>query len=209
MASQSTDAVLSPAKLAHFVLRTAQFKPMVAFYKTVLGAHAVHETEELAFLTYDDEHHRIAIVQVPNDRKPDRRATGLDHIAFTFNSLPDLLTAYKQRKAHGVVPEWSVNHGPTISFYYVDPDGNRIETQVDCFETPEEATAYMASPDIVRNPIGADIDPEDLLRRLESGEPESEIMKRADVGTRGLDSVPGMATSAAGERSLEPVRGSA
>lgn len=42
------------------------------------------------------------------------------------------------------------NHGPTTSLYYRDPDGNQIETQVDNFETAEEATAFMNSPELRR-----------------------------------------------------------
>jgi len=181
--------VLSPARLAHVVLRTPNYKPMVAFYKTFLGAHATHEDGTLAFLTYDDEHHRIAIVAIPGCAEKVRNSAGLEHIAFTFNNLRDLTTAYKQRKARGILPVWCINHGPTTSMYYQDPDGNQLETQVDNFDTAEEASAYMARA-LSENPIGVDFDPEDLIRRLESGESEAELKKRPDIGPRGIDSIP-------------------
>jgi hypothetical protein len=38
----------------------------------------------------------------------DGSTTGLEHIAFTFDSLKDLCTAYKQRKEHGIIPGWCV-----------------------------------------------------------------------------------------------------
>lgn len=38
-----------------------------------------------------------------------------------------------------------VNHGPTTSIYYRDPDGNDIETQVDNFDTTAEADEFFAS----------------------------------------------------------------
>lgn len=193
LSSPGTEVTVSPVKLAHVVLKTraSQFKAMVSFYKTFLSAHAVHENEFMSFLTYDSEHHRIAIVALPNIISPPvRSASGLMHIAFTFSSLTDLALAYKQRKANGMEPYWCVNHGPTTSLYYRDPDGNEVETQVDNFEDPEEATRMMESAEFRENGIGADFDPEELCRKLESGEDEEIIKKRANVGKRGPESVP-------------------
>ena len=51
---------ISPAKFAHFVLRTGQFEKMITWYETVLGARIVFRDERLCFLSYDDEHHRLA-----------------------------------------------------------------------------------------------------------------------------------------------------
>ncbi|KAI0895659.1 Glyoxalase/Bleomycin resistance protein/Dihydroxybiphenyl dioxygenase [Annulohypoxylon nitens] len=182
--------VISPSSMAHIVLRTGRFKSMVEFYKSLLGAHVVAETTVMAFLTYDEEHHRIAIRAVPGCGDIVRASAGLDHIAFTFDSLNDLAAAYLQRKARGILPVWSVNHGPTTSIYYQDPDGNVIETQVDNFDTVEEATEYMMGPELAENPFGVDFDPEDLVKRLKSGEPEADIKKRANIGPRGIEDVP-------------------
>ncbi|KAI1806518.1 Glyoxalase/Bleomycin resistance protein/Dihydroxybiphenyl dioxygenase [Daldinia bambusicola] len=182
--------VLSPARLAHVVLRTPELKPMLEFYKTFLGAHVVAGNESISFLTYDDEHHRIAIVEVPSCGDKNRMSAGLDHISFTFETLDDLTTAYQQRKAHGILPVWCVNHGPTTSMYYQDPDGNILETQVDNFSTAEESIEFMVSPEFAENPIGADFDPEELIRRLKSGALEKELIKRPVIGPRGLEGSP-------------------
>ncbi|KAI1774505.1 Glyoxalase/Bleomycin resistance protein/Dihydroxybiphenyl dioxygenase [Hypoxylon cercidicola] len=182
--------VLSPARLTHVLLRTARFRPLVEFYKALLGAHVVLETSELAFLTYDDEHHRIAIAAFPDCGDRVRSGAGLEHIAFSFDSLGDLVTSYRQRKARGILPLWCVNHGPTTSMYYQDPDGNQVEMQVSSFDTAEEATACMMSPDVAQNPWGVDFDPDELMRRLESGEPEADIKKRPKSGPRHLDEIP-------------------
>ena len=77
-----------------------------------------------------------------------------------------------------------------MSMYYRDPNGNHIEIQADVFETAEEATQYMSGPEYGENPLGADFDPEDILRRLNNGEDEKSLMKRPNVGPRGLDTVP-------------------
>lgn len=57
--------VLRPTRLAHVVLKTPNFTSMVAWYKPILGAHASSENPGLSFLTYDDEHHRVAIGNFP------------------------------------------------------------------------------------------------------------------------------------------------
>lgn len=178
--------VKSPSKLAHVVLRTNNFGPMVQFYRTFLGAQVIYENEMLAFLSYDDEHHRIAIVQVPGTQTKITTSCGLEHIAFTFDSLSDLLLAYRQRKQKGILPLWPVNHGPTTSIYYQDPDGNQIETQVDNFRDADKATMFMKSKEFAENPIGVDFDPEDMIRRLMQGEAEETLQKRAGIGPRGL-----------------------
>ncbi|KAI1502558.1 Glyoxalase/Bleomycin resistance protein/Dihydroxybiphenyl dioxygenase [Biscogniauxia marginata] len=182
--------VLSPAYMAHVVLRTPRFKQMVAFYKAFLGAYATYENDIMSFLTYDEEHHRIAIAAFPDCGDKVLTSAGLEHIAFAFRNLNDLTTAYNQRKARGIAPAWSINHGPTTSIYYQDPDGNMLETQVDNFDTNEQANEFMASREFAENPIGVDFDPEDLIRRLKSGEPEAEIKKRPNIGPRGLHDLP-------------------
>lgn len=178
--------VKSPIKLAHVVLRTNNFANMVEYYKTFLGAEVIYKNEFLAFLTYDEEHHRIAIAGVPGTKGKDIESSGLEHIAFSFASLGDLLLTYRQRKQKGINPVWPVNHGPTTSIYYRDPDRNMIETQVDNFESPDEATDFMNSELFSENPIGTDFDPEDLIKRLQSGVSEAELKKRIEIGPRGL-----------------------
>lgn len=71
--------------------------------------------------------------------------------------------------------------------YYRDPDGNMIETQVDNFDTAEEATQSMLSEDFQKNSFGVDYDPDELYRRVESGEDEASIKKQVDVKRRGIE----------------------
>ena len=184
-----TSKVLSPSKLAHVVLRTNHLDTMVKFYKDFLGAEAIYENEMLTFLTYDDEHHRIAIISIPGTKNKDKETCGLEHVAFTFPNLSDLLLAYRQRLQKGIKPFWPVNHGPTTSIYYKDPDGNMLETQVDNFHTPYEATVFMASQKFAENPYGVDFDPEELLARLVRGESEADLKKRPDIGPRSLPAI--------------------
>jgi catechol-2,3-dioxygenase len=178
------DKVTSPATLAHVVLRTANFKPMVDFYTKFLGGSITYGNDFIAFITYDEEHHRIAILNVPGTGPKQSKSSGLEHIAFTFPTLHALLLAYRQRKQVGIDPVWTVNHGPTTSIYYKDPDRNMLETQVDNFDTVEAANVFMSSPQFAENPIGTDVDPEDLIRKLRNGESEESLKKRVEIGAR-------------------------
>ncbi|KEF53909.1 uncharacterized protein A1O9_10311 [Exophiala aquamarina CBS 119918] len=176
--------VKSPSKLAHVVFRTNNYQKMREYYKTFLGADVSYENDVLCFLRYDDEHHRIAIIGLPNTKPKVHDSSGLHHTAFTFETLDDLMQSYQQRKSLGIEPSWCVNHGPTTSIYYTDPDGNQIETQVDNFDTNEEANAFMASSYFAENPIGTDFDPEEFITRLAAGEDDKILKRRVEMGPR-------------------------
>lgn len=142
------------------------------------------EPDRAAFLRYGEEHHRIGILKFDNLALPGQPAPGLEHVAFTFDNLQDLVTAYEQCKAYGIRPAICLNHGPTASMYYMDPDTNRLQSPVDNFESAEEATAFITSASFRENPVGVDLDPEELARRVRSGEDDASIKKQADIGPR-------------------------
>jgi catechol 2,3-dioxygenase-like lactoylglutathione lyase family enzyme len=167
-----------PAKLAHVVRRTSRFAEMVRWYETVFGAKVVHSDGMLAFLTYDDEHHRFAIAALPGLEDPQPMAAGTDHVAFTHADLGDLLHTYARLKREGIEPFWCINHGPTTSMYYRDPDGLPVELQIDNFATMDEAHAYFTGPDFAENPIGVIFDPEQLIRDYEAGLAFDDLVRR-------------------------------
>jgi len=170
---------LPPAKLAHVVRRTSRFDEMLHWYQVVLGAEIVHADAMLAFLTYDDEHHRLAIAHIPGLEDQPALAAGTDHVAFTHADLGDLLYTYVRLEREGIEPYWCINHGPTTSMYYKDPDGNGIELQVDNFPTTEDTNRWMRSGDFAENPIGVLFDPRELLARFRAGEPIEQLVARA------------------------------
>jgi catechol-2,3-dioxygenase len=173
--------VRSPRRLAHIALRTNRLQELVNWYGKVLGARVAHASDKVAFLTYDDEHHRIALIALHD--YPPRDETirvGYYHTAFAYDSLADMLGNFVRLRALGIVPYRSINHGPTVSFYYADPDGNQIELQVDSFPDAEAANAWMRSDAFKRNPIGIDFDPDEMLEKLRAGVPEVELMRRPD-----------------------------
>ena len=75
---------ISPVKFAHVVYRTRRFDEMLRWYETVFGATVQYQNPGLAFLTYDDEHHRFAFANMslfqPDGTETERQgAIGADH----------------------------------------------------------------------------------------------------------------------------------
>jgi len=168
----ATTQRIAPQKFAHMVLKTANFDAVIAWYATVLQARVAFRNDFIAFLTYDDEHHRVAVINNPGSPAPDPAAAGVHHIAYTYAGLGELLSTYRRLKATGI------DHGPTISMYYRDPDGLRVELQIDVFATMDEAHAYLTGPDFAANPIGVIFDPEQLIRDYEAGRAFDDLVRR-------------------------------
>lgn len=171
-----------PSLFAHVVYRTRRFADMVDWYKLVFGAEVHHQNPAMAFLSYDDEHHRFAFVDLnvvrPDETEQDKQGlVGVDHVAYTYASLEDLLVTYERLKAQGVTPYWCVHHGITASMYFKDPDGNQMEFQVDCFDSSDTARDYMQGPRMDANPVGVEYDPEEWLAKMRAGVPMSELLE--------------------------------
>lgn len=191
----------APTKLAHLVFKTPRLEQMLDWYSIVLDAVVVFANHRMAFLTYDEEHHRIALMRVPRVVrlpavlwKTHRKIFGFDHAAFAYARLEDLLATYRRLADAGIEPVWCINHGPTTSMYYEDPDGNRIELQVDNFATKEELMDWMAGGQFADNPIGVEFDPDVLQRRLKSGTPVAELVQRGSAPPRGRAARAGLRT---------------
>ena len=173
-----------PVKFAHVVYQTRRYDEMIAWYETVFEAEVVHRNPALAFLTYDGEHHRFAfanldVLKPEADRMGERGDIGVNHVAYTYADAGDLMKTYARLKALGILPYWPVHHGITLSLYYRDPDGNRMEFQVDC-GTVAEANAFMAGEVFAANPIGVDYDPDLMLERYERGVDVALLAQRPD-----------------------------
>jgi catechol-2,3-dioxygenase len=169
-----------PTKLAHFVVRTPRYDETVRWHQAVLGARVVAANPMLTFLTFDDEHHRIAVVNAP-DLPETPPAAGIDHVAFTMASLGDLLHTYRRLRAADIVPYWCINHGPTTSLYYRDPNGVQVELQVDNFPDLAALNAWMRSDAFRANPIGVEFDPDVLAERFDRGDPLQELVRQGSA----------------------------
>jgi catechol-2,3-dioxygenase len=173
----------APSKFAHVVYNTHRYEEMIDWYRKVFEARVQHRDERLAFLTYDDEHHRFAFLNLgpATGKAPERdmMAVGVNHLAYTWKSVEELADTYTRLKRMGVLPVRPIRHGPTLSLYYRDPDGNGLEFQIDLMAM-EQACDFMRGPAFAKNPIGEPFDPDALAARVSAGKPYNDLIFRSD-----------------------------
>jgi len=175
-----------PAYFAHIVLYTKKFQEMVDWYCHFLGAKVMGASGELAFITYDDEHHRIAIIEMPDYKDREPNTVGMAHFAYNYASAGDLIHQYERLKASGVMPARTINHGPTTSLYYRDPEENAVEIQVDNFPSVDALNEWFATGEFNSNPIGVTFDFEEIVERHRAGEPEETLLYPREGDTAAL-----------------------
>jgi catechol 2,3-dioxygenase len=171
--------------LHHVNLKTTRLQDMIDWYSTVVALSTVFQFPGGAWLTNDGANHRLALLtssQMSDD--PSKIVhTGMHHVAFEYATLDDLLSAYTRLKGLGITPHMSLDHGMTTSFYYVDPDGNSVELQVDNFGNWVESSEWMrTSPDFAADPIGKFVDVDEIIAARANGSSPAEIHRRAYAG---------------------------
>ncbi|MDN4592197.1 biphenyl 2,3-dioxygenase [Xenophilus aerolatus] len=176
----ATAVPIRPAKLAHVVLRVSDLARSRAWYRCLLEASVAFENEMVCFLSYDEEHHRLGLIGRPDlaGLRSDDALPGLEHVAFTYATLGELLATWRRLQALEITPYWCINHGPTISLYYKDPDGNRVELQYDVFASAQEVQAFFDSGAYAENFMGIRFDPAALAARFEAGEALDALTRR-------------------------------
>jgi catechol-2,3-dioxygenase len=103
----------------------------------------------------------------------------MHHVAYTFDSLDDLLDRYRLLRDKGVAPAVCIAHGVTTSMYYQDPDGNFVEMQIDNFAEPDQATGYMRGQEYADDSVGPAFDPEQMLQARKDGASVDELTARS------------------------------
>jgi catechol 2,3-dioxygenase len=157
-----SDSVIHP-RFHHFNLKTTRLQEMVDYYSVLVGAEVMFRDDVGAWLSNDAANHRIALLAFPNfsDDPNKETHTGLHHSAFEYESFDDLNSSYLRLKESGIEPVFCIDHGMTLSYYYADPDGNRIELQVDIFGDWSKSKEWMrTSEEFKANPIGVFVDPD-------------------------------------------------
>ena len=170
----------------HALLKTARMEEMIEWYGNVVGTEANFQAPGIAFLSNDSANHRLSLVGNPDFRdNPDfRKYAGLHHLAFEYDSVDDLLDTWQRlRDEFGYEPHVAVHHGMTLSFYYVDPDGNSVELQADVFGDWKQSTQWMrTSPEFRADPVGKYVDPARMVAARAAGVKQQEILRRAYAG---------------------------
>jgi catechol-2,3-dioxygenase len=170
---------------------------MVEWYRQVLGMTVVHATPSATaghpglppvktiWMSNDEANHRLAFVEL-SDLEPDSnrsRHSRVQHFAFEYAKLDDLLGTYHRLKDVGIFPVLCTDAGLQTAFYYTDPDGNTVEINVDNFGNPLTSQEYIrTSPEFARNPLGVFVDPDKMIDAHDQGASQWDLHVRARAG---------------------------
>ena len=172
-------ATLPAMRLGEIVLKTGRYEELRAWYARVLGMepsldrivprHAskadepsVMPTRTCFFRMHADHPWQdvVAVFEVMGTSPHEGQACGLHHMQLRNDSVDVLGARYRRLRDAGVMPYRAMDHGPTTSLYYADPDRNVVELAASNFASARESLACLASERYRNNPAGEAIDPE-------------------------------------------------
>jgi len=177
---------MAPPKLAHLVVNTSNYEVMKQWYINVLEATIGVETTDhsACFLRTDESHHRLGMFNVAKtDESVSMAQPGsdigsvarLNHFAFEYPTLAGLFETHARLAESSTTPTICLNHGPTMSMYYEDPDKNTIELYYDSGYTEDDMVAFYAGGDrYIMSPTP--FDPTELRKQLHSGKSVAELI---------------------------------
>ena len=142
-------------RIGHVGILVADIERSLRFYTDVLGCKITNRTKradgsETVFLHFDDVHHDFVISSAPagvDVTAAGQRERLVQQIAFEVKDRDAFLKALAHLHSKGVTPV----SGPLIhgfegggnlggsgsrSFYFLDPDGNRLEIFTDMMRVP-------------------------------------------------------------------------
>jgi catechol 2,3-dioxygenase-like lactoylglutathione lyase family enzyme len=143
-------------RLGHIGIHVSNVDRSIEFYRKVLGLKLTGRwappdfVRPICFMRVAEKHHTLVLFELPEDAKragvavtdsAHRREPGVDHIAFEIDEREDWLDAIDHVRSCGVeIVDGPYVHGHEAShrmsftggsgshaFYFLDPDGNRIE----------------------------------------------------------------------------------
>ena len=177
---------MASPKISHLILNTANYEAMKQWYLDVFEATIGVETSDhsACFLQTDESHHRIGMFNVAKtDESVAMTAPGsgdasalsrLNHFAFEYPTLAELFETHERLAGSSILPAVSLNHGPTMSIYYQDPDRNVVELFYDNQYTDEQIAEFYAGGD--GYVLGAaPFDPAKMLAELRGGKTVAEL----------------------------------
>jgi catechol-2,3-dioxygenase len=122
---------ISPLRLNHAVLYVADLERSISFYTDLFDMTVVARVPRAnaAFLRLarSGNEHDLGLFGIgPTTTPKPRRAVGLYHLAWQFDTIDELVGARQALQRSGAYTGQS-SHGATKSLYGADPDGNEFE----------------------------------------------------------------------------------
>jgi len=135
----------------------------------------------VAFTSNDEVNHRLSFFETPGlppDRERDQH-TRIQHIAFKYETLDDLLGTYLRLKKLGIPLLWAADQFIQTAIYYEDPDGNIVELNVNNFTNDWTVTEQLKA---LPSRLHVNIDPERMIAARTAGASPWELHERALAG---------------------------
>ncbi len=147
------------SRVGHVGIQVTDIDRSLEWYQNILGLTLtgrwpMGENGAMAFMRFTDDHHNIVLFTHPTpvtDENRDAGFNGLQHIAFEVDSRDEWLRALTDLRRKDVeIVQGPLVHGPeggngpgsfeggsgSRSFYFLDPDGNRLEIYTDMMQVP-------------------------------------------------------------------------
>ena len=146
-------------RVGHVGIQVTNMDRSLEWYRDILGLTLtgrwpIGGQRELAFMRFTDDHHNIVLFTHPTPVDPEAAGgyQGLQHIAMEVEDRDEWLRALAdlQRKEVEIVegplihgfeggtgPGTNAGGSGSRSFYFLDPDGNRLELYTDMMKVPE------------------------------------------------------------------------
>ena len=189
----NTEIIIHP-KLQHVGLTTPNLQALLDWYRDAIGltvnylvkvpagAAGAPPFTAVAFASNDEVNHRISIFEMPSasiDRDRSRHAR-VQHIAFTYKALDDLLGTYVRLKNKGVLPIWAADQFFQTAIYYQDPDLNVLELNVNNYDDEWTVTEQLKA--VPPEKTLTYIDPEKMIAARKAGASAWDLHQRAFAG---------------------------
>jgi catechol 2,3-dioxygenase len=185
----NTEVIVDP-KLQHVGLTAANLDAMLDWYRKVLGMAVNHRSAlggpqngrsfSAVFVSNDEVHHCMVFFGMPGlvaDADKSRHAR-VQHIAFEYGTLDELLGTYARLKGLGILPVQAADFGLGTAFYYEDPDKNTVELNINNYGNEWTATERIRTS----LPSQVFIDPDKMLAARKAGASPWEVHERAAAG---------------------------
>lgn len=120
-------------RVGHVVLKVRDLARSVDWYTRVLGLEEVGRLgDQMAFLSWGENHHDLALMQVGDVPGPVWDEVGMYHFAVRLEGGDDeLRTALEHLRREGAHVVGTSDHLVSHSIYLKDPDGIEVELYVD------------------------------------------------------------------------------
>jgi catechol 2,3-dioxygenase len=103
----------------------------------------------------------------------------VQHVAFEYDTLDDLLGTYARLKGLGIVPVLAADQGIQTAIYYTDPDQNSVELNINNYANEWTATEHIKT---APSQIWMQFDPDKMMAARKAGASPWEVHKRALAG---------------------------